>query len=116
MDIAIRVHIAEPRTNRLIDEQQVGELVPRALIVFQCMIILQPIGSHLHQRAIHRATTRTAVQPNNGPLSIRDMTVLIMPKEQITIVLGVHLDVSNQKPSISECSCLMSPRMIPSIA
>jgi hypothetical protein len=49
-------------------------------------------------------------------LSIRDMTVLIMPKEQITIVLGVHLDVSNQNPSISECSCLMSPRMIPSIA
>lgn len=81
MDIAIRIHIAEARTNRLIDEQQVGEFVPRALIVFQCMVILEPIRTNLHQCTIHRTTSRTTVQPNDGPLSVCDMTVPVMPKE-----------------------------------
>ena len=63
MDIAIAIDRAETRADWVVDKNQVRELVPGAVIVFQCFLVFQAIRSDFHQRAILRAAPRTAVDP-----------------------------------------------------
>lgn len=93
VEVAVGIHIAEAGTRRLVDEEQVGEFIPRAGVVFQGMVVLESIWSDFHQRTIHRATSRSAIQPDHGPLSVGDVAVLKMPKEQVGISFGLNLDV-----------------------
>lgn len=94
VEIAVGIHVAETRPDGLVDEKQIGELIPRAWVVLQGVIVLESVRANLHQRSIHRATARPSIQPNDGALSVRDMPILIMPKEEVAIAYGVHLDVT----------------------
>lgn len=57
VQVAIGVGITESSADRLINKEQVGELIPRTLVVFQCLFVLESVGANLHQRAIHRAAS-----------------------------------------------------------
>ena len=108
VEITVGVDIAEARPDRLIDEEQVGELVPRPVVVRQGMVVLQAIRADFHQRAVHRATARASIQPDDGALAIGDMTVLEMPEEKVPVVLRIYLNVpsgnhvSDEAPRIGE--------------
>lgn len=93
VEIGVGVDIAETGPDGLIDKQQVGELVPRTVVVRQGLVVLQSIRANLHQRAIHRATPRASIQPDDGALTIGDMTVLEMPEEKVPVVLRIYLNV-----------------------
>ena len=108
VEVGVGVDIAETRPDRLVDKQQVGELVPGTVIVRQGLVVLQAIRADLHQRAIHRAAPRASIQPDDGALAIGDMTVLEMPEEKVSVVLRIYLDVpsgihvSDEAPRIGE--------------
>lgn len=93
VEVGVGVDIAETRPDRLVDKQQVGELVPGTVVVRQGMVVLQAIRADLHQRAIHRAAPRASIQPDDGALAIGDMTVLEMPEEKVPVVLRIYLNV-----------------------
>lgn len=93
MKIAVGVRIAESRTDRLVDEEQIGKLVPRAIVHLQRLIVLEAVWPNFHQRAVHRTAPGSTIQPEHGPLFIRNVTVLIMPEEQVTVRVRVDLDV-----------------------
>ena len=58
------------------------------------MVVLESVGPNFHQCAIHRATSRASIQPNDGTLSVCDMTVLEMPEEQVAVDVRIDLDMS----------------------
>lgn len=58
------------------------------------MIVLQPVGTNFHERPIHAAAPRAAVEPYYCPLSVRDVLVLEVPEEQIPVIRSVDFDVS----------------------
>jgi hypothetical protein len=96
VQVAIGVGITEPSADRLINKQQVGELIPRTLVVFQCLFVFESVGANLHQRTIHRAASGPTIQPNDGSLPIRNMLVLEVPEEEVAVARGVYFDVSTQ--------------------
>lgn len=92
--VGVRVGVAEAGADGVVDEQDVGELVPGALVVHQGLVVLQPVGADLHQGAVLGAAAGPAVQPYHRALLIRDVFVLEVPKEEVAIVFGGDLDVS----------------------
>lgn len=94
MEIAIGIHVTKASTDGIIDEQEIRELIPPARVVFQRVVILKTVGSNFHQRAVHRAASWATIQPDYGPLSVRDMAVLEVPEEQIAVRFGVDFDVT----------------------
>jgi hypothetical protein len=94
VEIAIRVGVAESCADRLVHEEQVRKLVPRAVVVAQCLVILEPVGAHLHQGAVHRAAAGPAVEPYHQPLPVGDVPVVEEPEEEMAIMLVVDLDVT----------------------
>lgn len=94
MKIAIGVRIAKPGADGIIDEEQVGKFIPPTLVVLQRMVVLESVGPNFHQCAIHRATSRTPIQPNDSALAVCDVTVLEMPEEQVAVGVGIDLDMS----------------------
>lgn len=94
MEIAIGVDIAESGTNRLVNEEQICKLIPAARVILERLVILESVRPNLHQRAIHRAASGSSIQPNNGPLAVRDVAVLEVPEEQVTVGLRVDFNVA----------------------
>ena len=94
MDIAVSVHIAESCPYRIIDEKDVGEFIPRTIVVSKSRFVLQSIGSNLHQSTIHRTAARSAIQPQHRPLSISYVAILKVPKEEIPIVRRIDFNVT----------------------
>jgi hypothetical protein len=92
--IAIRVHIAESRAHRLVDEEQVRKFVPRAVVIFQVATWAYSVWSNLHHCAVHRGAAGPAIQPQYCPLSVRNVAVLVVPEEEIAVVLCINFDVS----------------------
>jgi hypothetical protein len=58
------------------------------------VIVLEPVRPNLHHRPILRAASWAAVQPYNSPLAVRNMLVLEMPEEQVSVVFGCDFDVA----------------------
>jgi len=81
VEVAVGVRITKASADGLVDEKQVGEFIPRTLVVFQCLVVFESVGANLHQCTIHGATPGPTIQPNNGSLSVRNMLVLEMPEE-----------------------------------
>jgi hypothetical protein len=48
MEIAIGVDIAESGANRLVNEEQVGKLIPAARVILERLVILKSIRPNLH--------------------------------------------------------------------
>lgn len=46
--ITIGVDITEAGSHGLIDEQHVGEFIPRTFIIFQRMVVLESVRTNLH--------------------------------------------------------------------
>ena len=59
-------------------------------------IILQPIRSNLHQSPIFRTAPGTAVQPQDCPLSIRNVPTLELPEEEVGIVFRIDFNVARK--------------------
>lgn len=94
MNIAIGVRVAETGADGVIDEEQVGKFIPPALVVLQCVVVLESVGPNFHQCTIHGATTWATIQPNDSALPVCDMAVLEMPKEEVAVDVGIDLDMS----------------------
>ena len=94
MDQRVSIHIAETSTHRVVDEQYVRELIPATFAVPQSSIFIDPVRPNLHQRTIHTAATRPAVEPNDGALSVRNVSVLEEPEEEVAMVLRGDFDVA----------------------
>lgn len=92
--IAVRIGVAEAGTDGLINKEQVGELIPRALIIFQRVIVLESVWTNLHQSTVHGTASWSTIQPDNRALSVRDMPVLVMPEEEVAVGLRVDFNVS----------------------
>jgi hypothetical protein len=93
VEIRVRIDVAKAGADGVVDEQDVGELVPGALIVDQRLVVLQPVGANLHQGAVLGAATWSAIQPDDCPLLVRNVFVLEVPKEEVAVVFGGDLDV-----------------------
>lgn len=81
VDVGVGVDITEASTDRVVDKQDVGELVPRSIVVYQSVLVLQSVGTNLHQCTILGTATGTTVQPDNGSLFVGYMFVLEVPEE-----------------------------------
>lgn len=92
-DIAVGVDVTEAGANRVVDEEEVGELVPRAVVVLEMVPILQPVRSNLHHGTVLGAAAGATIQPDDGSLTVGDVLVLKMPKEEVAIVFWSDLDV-----------------------
>jgi hypothetical protein len=93
VDIGIRIDVAVTGADGIVDEQDVGELIPGALVVHQRLVVLQSVGANLHQGAVLGAASRPAIQPDDCPLLVRNVFVLEVPEEEVTVVFGGDLDV-----------------------
>jgi hypothetical protein len=60
-EVGVGIDVAVPGADGIVDKQDVGELVPCAIIVHKRLVVLQAIGADLHQGAIFRAASRPAV-------------------------------------------------------
>jgi len=94
VNVAVRVDVAEARAHGVVDEEQIGKLVPRAIVQSQRILVLDSVRANLHQGAIFGAAAGASVDPDHGPLSVRDVLVLEVPEEKVSVVLGRHFDVS----------------------
>ena len=94
VQVAVGIDVAEASSNRLVNKKQISEFIPRSVVVFQIASFSDSIRSDLHERAIKGATSRPAVQPNDGSLLVRDVSVLVVPEEQVSVVLWIDFDVS----------------------
>lgn len=81
MDVTIRINVAEASADGIVDEEQVRELMPAAVVVLQGIGILETVGAYLHHDAIFGTTTRSSIEPNNGALPVRDVLILEVPEE-----------------------------------
>lgn len=93
-DVGVGVDVAVAGADGVVDEHDVGELVPGALVVDQRLVVLDSEGANLHQGAVLGAASRPAVQPDDGPLLVRNVLVLVVPKEDVAVVFGGDFDVS----------------------
>ena len=93
-DVAVCVDVAETSSDRVINEKQVGEFVPRAVVVLQFATFPYSVGTDLHQSAIHTTASGAAIKPDDGSLSVGDVAVLVVPEEQVSVMLIVDLNVS----------------------
>ena len=94
VEITVGVDIAEAGANGVVHKHDVGELVPRTIVVFQRLVVLEPVGADFHQGAIHRAAPGTTIQPDDRPLFVRDVLVLEMPKEEVAVMCGCDFDMA----------------------
>ena len=94
VQVCIRVHVAEPRAYRLVHEEYVGELVPRAVVVFQFPARAHAIWPNFHEGTIHGAAAGAAIEPDNGAGAVGEMTVVKEPEEEVAVCFGVDLNVS----------------------
>lgn len=101
MDIAIRVDITEASTDRIVDKEQIGKLIPGTVIQSQRLVTLDPIRANLHQGAILGAAPGPTIEPYHGSLAVRNVIVLEVPEEQVAIVLWNDLDVTAGRGPIS---------------
>lgn len=95
MNIRVRVHITEAGPDRVVNEQQVRKLVPAAIVHCQSSIFIHSVRSNFHHRAVHATATRSSIQPDNGSLAVRDVSVLVEPEEHVAVVLRRDLYVSS---------------------
>lgn len=95
MDIAVSVDVAEASADGVINEKQICELVPAAIVVLQGVGIFQAIGTYLHHGAVFGTAARSSIEPDNGALSVGDVLVLEVPEEHVSVVLGSDLDVTS---------------------
>ncbi len=94
VEIAVGVGVAEARTDGVVDKHDVGELIPRAIVVDQRVLVLEPVGPNFHQGAILGAAPRAAVEPDDRPLPVGDVFVLEVPEEEVTVCFGGDFDVA----------------------
>lgn len=99
VDIRVCVDIAKSSANRVVDKEQIRKFVPRSVVQYQSVLVRQPVGADFHKTAILRTATGTTVQPDDSPLLIRNVLVLIVPEEGVSVVFWGDLDVSAQRKS-----------------
>jgi hypothetical protein len=97
MDVIVRIDVAEPGANWVIDKKKVRKFVPGTVVKRQRVFVLDTIRAYLHQCTILGAAPGAAVEPDDGSLSVRDMLIFEMPEEEIAIVLRGDLDVTVSK-------------------
>jgi hypothetical protein len=96
MEVAVCIRVAEASPNGLINKKQIGELIPRTLVVFQRVVVLESVWANLHQGTVHGTASRPTIQPDHCALSVCNMSVLVMPEEEVAVGLRVDLDVSKR--------------------
>jgi len=92
--VAVGVDVAETGADGIVDKHDVGKLVPRAIIVDKRVLVFQSIGTNFHQGAVLGATTRATIQPDDGSLFVRNVFVLEVPEEEVTIAFGCDFNVT----------------------
>ena len=95
MNIRVRVHITEAGSDRVVDEQQVRKLVPATIVHCQFSIFRHSVRSNLHHRAIHATATRPSIQPDNGPLAVGNVSILVEPEEHVAVMFRRDLYMSS---------------------
>lgn len=91
---AIRVHVTETRADGVVDKHNVGKLVPGAVVVNQCVLVLEAVGAELHHGAVFGTAAGTTVEPDDCPLPVGNVLVLEVPEEHVAIVFGGDLNVA----------------------
>lgn len=100
VNVAVRVDVAEARPNGIVDEENICKLVPRPRVLFQLSTLENSVRSNLHQGAIHRAATGSTIQPDDSSLPIADMSILIMPEEDVAVVFRSDFNVPGSESSV----------------
>lgn len=97
VQVCIGVDITETGSNGVVDEEQVRELVPGAVIVGEGVLILDSVGANLHQGTVFGTAAGAAVQPDDGALPVCDVLVLEVPEEEVSVVFGGDFNVAVMK-------------------
>ncbi len=100
VQVAVRIDVAKPGPHGLIDEQQIGKLIPGSVVVAKRMVIFESIWTDLHQRPVHGTASRSTVQPDDRALTVGDVSILIVPEEEMTVMFGIHLDMTEYDESV----------------
>ena len=53
------------------------------------------IEAGAHHRAVHATATRASIQPDNGSLAVRNVSVLVEPEEHVAVVFRCDLYMSS---------------------
>ena len=106
-NIRIGINIAEPGTDGVVNKEQVRKLMPRSIVHCQSLVVFQAVWPDLHQAAILGATPWASIKPDDCPLSISDVLVLVVPEEKVSVMLRRDFDVSIQGGRVSG---LVSPQ------
>jgi hypothetical protein len=93
VNITVSVDVAVAHTDRVVDEKEVGIFIPTAVGVYESAVVFQSIGADLHQSAILGTTAGTSIEPDDSSLSIGNVSILEVPEEEVSIVLGRNLDM-----------------------
>lgn len=99
--VGVGVDVAKAGADGVVDKQHVCKLVPSALVVGQRLIVLHSVGANFHEGAVLGAASRAAVQPDDCPLLVRNVLVLVVPKEEVAVVFGGDFDVPGAALSAS---------------
>jgi hypothetical protein len=91
--VTIRVDVAEAGPDWVVDEQQIGKLVPAALVQLQLVALSHSIWTDLHQGAVLGAAAGAAIEPYHESLAIRKVTVLEEPEEEVAVVFRSNFNV-----------------------
>ena len=94
--VAIRADEAVSRPDRVVDEEEVRKLAPRALVVGERQVVVDAVRADLHQGAVLGTAAGPAVEPDDGSLFVGDVLVLEVPEEEVAVGLGCDFDVSGR--------------------
>jgi hypothetical protein len=90
---AIGIDVAESRADRIIHKEQIRKFVPRAIVHREFSSFPHPIRPNLHERTILRTAARSAIEPDDEARSVRQMSVLVEPEEEVSAVFGRDFDM-----------------------
>lgn len=94
VQVAVGVNVAEAGAGGVVDKEQVGKLVPGAIVDLELVALADAVGPNLHEGAVLGAAAGPAVDPDDGALLVGNVGILEVPEEEVGVVLFVDLDVA----------------------
>jgi hypothetical protein len=100
-DVGVGRDVAEAGPHGVVDEQEVRKLVPRPVDHLQLAALADAVRPNLHQRTVLAAAPGPAVEPYDGARLVRDVAVLKVPEEEMTVLIGRDFDVADVVRTVS---------------
>jgi hypothetical protein len=113
VDVAVPIHVAETCADRVVHEENIGELIPRAINKLKIPSLSDSVGANLHQGTVFRTATWPSIQPYYRPRSVGEVFILKVPEEEVSVVFRRYFYMTFRR--LATCSYDMGHASIPSM-